>query len=510
VTTERYDRQELLARSAAALIAGAAAGSALGARAPSAGALRRLARELHGPLVTPSSRAYASSRLLYNPRFDGVRPRAIAYCTSVEDVQRTIRWAQKHGVRLTPRCGGHSYGGYSTSNGIVLDVTRLNRVRTAAGRATIGAGALLIDVYARLAARGVTIPAGTCPSVGIAGLALGGGHGYSLRKLGLTCDALESVTIVTAEGRVLTCDERHHADLFWACRGGGGGSFGVVTQFRFRTSPVDTVAYYSIQWPWSDAAAAFEAWQSFAPHAPDELSSTLFLAATAVKREGATPAITSSGQFYGSASALQSPIAPLVNAGTPTRVQVGTLSYLDAVKRWAGCSAVSVAECHRSDKSPAGRLPRLTFKGKSQYALAPLASGGIAEILHRLEARQADPNLGRGEVILDAYGGAVARVPKAATAFVHRDALASIQYVAIWNQTDPASVAQANLRWIDGLAAGVRPYVSGSAYQNYIDPSLVTWKQAYYGSNLRRLVSVKRKYDRRNFFHFPQSIPTRL
>jgi berberine-like enzyme len=229
-----------------------------------------------------------------------------------------------------------------------------------------------------------------------------------------------------------------------------------------------------------------------------------------VKREGATPAITSGGQFYGSATELEQLIAPLVEAGDPTRVQVGTLSYLDAVKRWAGCSGDSVPECHRADKSRNGTLPRLTFKGKSQYAVAPVSPAGIAEILRGLEARQSDPGLGRGEVILDAYGGAVARVPKAATAFVHRDALASIQYGAIWNQGDPASVARANLRWVDGLAADVRPYVSAGAYQNYIDPSLTTWRQAYYGSNLRRLVAVKRKYDPGRFFRFAQGIPTRL
>jgi FAD/FMN-containing dehydrogenase len=507
---EQYDRRELLARSAAVALAGTAVGSALAASGPTPRALRSLARELRGPLVTPSSGGYPSDRLLYNSRFDGIRPRAIAYCTSVEDVERTIRWARRHGVRITARCGGHSYGGYSTSKGVVLDVTRMRRIRTGPGTATVDAGALLIDVYAQLAAQGVTIPAGSGPTVGIAGLTLGGGHGYSVRKLGLACDALESVTIVTADARVLTCDARHHADLFWACRGGGGGNFGVVTRFRFRTTPVDEVAYYSIQWPWRNAAAAFDAWQRFAPHAPDGLSSTLFLAATTVKRADATPAITSGGQFYGSQAELERLIAPLAAAGEPTQVQVGTLSYLDAVKRWAGCSSDSVSACHRADKSRNGRLPRLTFKGKSQYALAPLSATGIAEILHRLEARQADARLGRGEVILDAYGGAVGRVPKAATAFVHRDALASIQYVAIWNQGDPASVARANLQWIDGLATGVRPYVSAGAYQNYIDPSLANWKQAYYGSNLRRLVSIKRKYDPRNAFRFAQSIPTRL
>jgi len=484
--------------------------SALAANRPSSRALRELARDLRGPVVTPGTTGYAADRLLYNPRFDRFHPRAIAHCVSTEDVERAIHWARRHGFRLTARSGGHSYGGYSTSNGIVLDVTRLRGVSVDGHSAAIGAGALLIDAYSALAAHGVTIPAGTCPSVGLAGLALGGGHGYAVRKLGLTCDAIESLTIVTAHGRRLVCDERQHADLFWACRGGGGGNFGVVTRFRFRTTAVQDVAYYSIQWPWRDAAAAFDAWQRFAPHAPDELSSTLFLAATATKSATAAPVITSGGQFFGSASQLQTLIAPLAAAGHPIRVQVGTLGYLDAVKRWAGCANDTIAECHVAVKSPHGVLPRLTFKGKSQYADAPLPAEGIGRILTALETRQADARLGRAEVILDAYGGAISRVDKDATAFVHRDALCSIQYVAIWNQLDPASVARANLRWIESLTAAVRPFVSRFSYQNYIDPSLADWQRAYYGSNLARLVAIKRKYDPSSFFRFHQSIPARL
>ena len=154
----------------------------------------------------------------------------------------TIRWARRHRVHLVPRSGGHSYGGYSTTSGVVLDVSRLSQVCVSGGRAVVGAGALLVDVYAALAAHGRMIPAGTCPSVGIAGLTLGGGHGYASRKLGLACDALTALTIVTASGEVRHCDARRHADLFWACRGGGGGNFGVVTSFTFRTTPVGDVA----------------------------------------------------------------------------------------------------------------------------------------------------------------------------------------------------------------------------------------------------------------------------
>lgn len=504
------DRRELLERTGRlALGAGAVATlpglAALAGNGPS-GPLRELAREVDGPVVTPASTGYAQDKLLFDTRFDASRPRAIVYCESAEDVQKTVRWSRKHGVRIVPRCGGHSYAGYSTTNGVVVDVTRMKRVRTRNdGSAVIGAGALLIDVYAQLAATGVTIPAGSCPSVGIAGLALGGGASYAGRKFGLTCDNVLGLTIVTPQGKLLQCSASEHPDLYWACRGGGGGNFGIVTSFRFRTHPVDDVAYYQIVWPWTNAADAVRAWQAFAPNAPDELFSTLFMASTTAKGTGTSPVISSGGQFFGTQAELSSLIAPLASTGAPKHVTVGTLGYMDAVMRWAGCGG-TLAQCHRADKSSGGTLRRLTFKGKSDYVNAPLSDAAISTLLAGLEANQLDPALGAAELIFDPYGGAINRVPAAATAFVHRDALFSIQYFSSWT----GAGAAANLGWIRSLYAAMRPFVSGFAYQNYIDPELAGWKHAYYGSNLRRLVAVKRKYDPRNAFRFAQSIPPRV
>jgi FAD/FMN-containing dehydrogenase len=481
---ERFDRRTLLVMAAA----GAVAPRSVLRRSPTDRALRQLEREVVGPVVSRGEPGYKKGRLLWNTRFDAVLPRAIVYCANTEDVQRTVHWARRNGVRIVPRAGGHSYAGYSTvRDGVVVDVSRIDRVQLRANQtAVVGAGAALIDVYTALAAGGRTIPAGSCATVGIAGLTLGGGHGYSGRKLGLTSDNLLGVTIVDARGRALTCSEREHADLFWACRGGGGGNFGIATSFRFRTHPVDRVSVYSVRWPWANARDVVDAWQAWAPHAPEELFSLLFLAASG---GAAGPAITSGGQFFGTESDLRSLLAPLVSVGAPIRVSVESMTYLEAVQRFAGNRA------------------RLTFKAKSNYANEPLSPTGVAALLNGLEARSADSTAGRGQVIFDAYGGAINRVPAGATAFVHRSALFSIQYEAIWSQ---ASAARRNLAWIDALHAAMRAHVSGFAYQNYIDPALATWKSAYYGSNLRRLVAVKRRYDPRNMFRFRQSIPTRL
>jgi FAD/FMN-containing dehydrogenase len=500
---EQVSRRELLERSGRLALALPLAGPLAWAATPT-GIFGELARRLQGDVVVRGDQGYDQARVLFNTRFDAVRPRAVVFCESLEDVERTVHWARKHKVRIVPRSGGHSYGGYSTTSSVVVDVSRLNAISLDAhGRAAIGAGARLIDVYDRLWQARRTVPAGTCPTVGMAGLALGGGIGFAARRFGLTCDNLLQATVVLANGRAVGCSSREHPDLYWALRGGGGGNFGIVTRLVFRTHRVGDVATYSLEWPWADARRVVAAWQRLAPHAPDGLFSVLNLSAAG----GVAPRITSAGQFFGGADRLRALVQPLADAGAPTRFTVTSRSYMDAARMWAGCSG-TVAQCHLQ---PQGQLGRSTFKGKSDFVnrRKPLSARGIEELVRQAEARQsAGP--GRAIVLLDSYGGAINRVPKAATAFVHRDALFSLQYLAYWEMADPPSVAAANLRWLRRLRAAMHPFVSGYAYQNYIDPELQGWRHAYYGSNLARLVAVKRRYDPANAFRFHQSIPTRI
>jgi FAD/FMN-containing dehydrogenase len=500
---EQITRRELLVRGGrAALGVGAFPLATRLLSAPPTGIYGELARTLRGDVVLPIDSLYTKARVLFNTRFDAVHPRAVVLCETREDVERTVRWVRKHGVRVVPRSGGHSYGGYSTSSGVVVDVSRLNGVTLdSRRRAVIGAGTRLIDVYDELWQHGRTVPAGTCPTVGIAGLALGGGIGFAARKFGLTCDNLVEATVVTSSGRTLVCNAHEHPDLYWACRGGGGGNFGIVTRLVFRTHPVDRVATYTIQWPWADARRVVQAWQSWAPHAPEGLFSVLNLNAVG---GGSPPQITSAGQFLGTREQLESLIRPLTNAGTPTRVSVASRTYMDAVRLWSGCSG-TVAQCHLQ---PQGQLGRDTFKGKSDYVNRPLGARGIDTLVRQIEARQpAGP--GSGIVLLDSSGGAINRVRKDATAFVHRDALFSMQYLAYWSASAPRAVSAANLNFLRRFRAAMHPFVSGFAYQNYIDPELANWRHAYYGSNFKRLVAVKRKYDPGDVFHFRQSIPPR-
>ena len=199
--------------------------------------LRVLARDLRGPVLQPGSAAYEQARLPFNERYDDILPRAVAQPLDTRDVQTLVRWASRYRIRVTAKSGGHSYAGYSTiRDGVVVDLENLRGVslHRGAGTVTIGSGSRLLDVYADLARHGLTIPAGTCPSVGVGGHLLGGGMGLAGRQLGLACDRLRAARIVTADGRALRCDARTHPDLFWALRGAGAGSFGIVTGVRAR------------------------------------------------------------------------------------------------------------------------------------------------------------------------------------------------------------------------------------------------------------------------------------
>ena len=495
-------RRELLARGGrVALVAGAAPfgpGLVELASAKSAGIFEELAHELRGDLVRAGAAGYDQARVLFDTRFDAVAPRAVVFCESLADVERTVRWARRHAVRIVPRSGGHSYGGYSTTSGVIVDVSRLKGVALDRhGHAVIGAGARLIDVYDHLAQHGRTVPAGSCPTVGIAGLALGGGVGFASRKLGLTCDNLLEATIVLADGSAVVCNTNRYQDLYWALRGGGGGNFGIVTRLVFRTHPTSQVVTYALEWPWADAKAVVQAWQRLAPHAPDAFFSVLNLNAAV----GGRPRITSGGQFLGTVDQLRALLKPLSGVGTPTRFTVASHAYLDAQRMWAGCSG-TIAECHLP---PQGHLGRSTFKGKSSFANQYLSPAGIDTMIRQIEARVSTGS-GSGIILLDSYGGAINRVKKNATAFVHREALFSMQFLAYW---DPSAAATPNLRWLAAFYAAMRPYVSSFAYQNYIDPDLHNWQHAYYGSNLDRLIAVKRRYDAQNVFRSRQSIPLR-
>jgi FAD/FMN-containing dehydrogenase len=459
--------------------------------------------------VRPNDTGYAIAHQLFDPLFDHIRPQAVVACASESDVQRSLAFAAEHGITPTPKGGWHSYAGYSTSTGMVVDVSRMANVTVGSGTATVGAGTRLVDLYAAIAPHGVAIPGGTCPTVGISGLTMGGGHGVLARTLGLTCDSVRSLRIVTAAGDILACDASSNADLLWACRGGGGGNFGVVTRFTFATHPLTLLTLFSLSWPWAAAADVLAGWQSWGPTAPDELWSDCHMLA----RSGDPPGplkVSVNGAYAGKAGALSPLLAALRSAvgSAPSASSVNTESYGAAMMGEAGCSALTVPQCHLPSQDPAGVLRRQASVAKSDFFALAIPASAAAGIVRALQDRQNDPSLATtGGILFDAYGGAINRVAPGATAFVHRRELFVGQYFAnLPNGASSATIA-ANTTWLNGLYAGLHPHASGQAYQNYIDPDLGDWEQAYYGSNLARLQQVKRTYDPEGLFRFAQSIP---
>src|SRR5215213_2221498 len=394
-------------------------------------ALRELRSVMRGRVLVPRD----STRIVYNRRFEGLRPDAVVHVESTVDVAAAVRWADRFDVRVVARSGGHSYAGYSsTGDGVVLDLSKLREVRVARGRATIGPAAQLIDVQRALTRRGVTVPSGSCPSVGIGGLALGGGHGLAGRRFGLTSDNLLAARIVTADGRVRHVDADTNEDLFWACRGGGGGNFGIVTALTLKTHRAPGGAWFSVSWPWSQAEQALAAWQRFAPEAPPALTSIFSLGTSG---GSGAPRVAAVGQYFGDLATLRRLVRPLTRVAGAS-LSSGGSTYFSLVLRWAGCLDGGFAACHRSTRS--------SFFANSDYFHKPLGPRGRATMVDWIERRQRNPSLGSGALLLDAYGGALNRPARDATAFVHRDMLFSLQYLAYFNG---GAAGRASRRWIN-------------------------------------------------------------
>ncbi|MGW3967126.1 FAD-binding oxidoreductase [Amycolatopsis sp. NPDC005003] len=444
---------------------------------PSAGDWERLRGRLAGPLFRPGEPGYATARRSFFTMFDDRRPAAVVGAARVEDVQAAVGFAARHGLPVAARAGGHSYPGYSTvDGGIVVDLGRFSGIEVRPdGRAVLGAGTRLGPVAAALAAAGRVLPAGLCGAVGVAGLTLGGGIGVVDRKYGLTCDHLEAARIVTADSRVRTVSATAEPDLFWALRGGGGGNFGIVTGFTFRTVPAADLATYSLEFPAAARAALFGAWQDWLPGMPDELWSAI---------EFAPGRTALAGTFLGTGTRLAGLLDDLVRRiGTrPSARRTRVLDHLSAVRSF--------------DVRDGRPGLREAYTGTSRMLTRPAADpAAVTEVVTR------DPGV---TTLIDSAGGAIARVGVRETAFPHRTALASFQFL---HDAAPADGGEAGAR--RALAAvrdGLGPEFGTTGYVNYLDPDMPDWAQAYYGVNLPRLRAIARKFDPEGIFTFPQGL----
>jgi len=436
--------------------------------------LRALRAAVRGPVRAPGDAGYDAARLVFNRRFDGIRPPAVVRVRDAADVQAVVRWADRFDVPLVARAGGNAYNGASTSRrAVVVDLGGLDAIAREGTAVTAGPGVRNIDLYTALARRGLALPSGACPNVALGGLALGGGMGLAGRALGLTIDRVTAYDVVTADGARKRVDAGSDPDLFWALRG-GGGSFALVTAIHLRARRLGSAAWFFASYPGSARAEVLAAWDELAPDAPAALTSICTLTSNRVN---------AFGQFLGSEAALRRLVAPLARIGGVS-FSAGTSRFLALQRRWAGCSeGESVAACRS--------VPRSSFDASSVYFAEPLSARA-----RRAFVAAAD---GGATLVCDAYGGAINEVAPDATAFVHRRQRFSVQILSY----APLATARPAVR---RARARIAPFGSGQAYQNYADLDLRDPLRAYYGGNLARLQTVKAAVDPADRFRPAQGI----
>ncbi|MFD8479889.1 FAD-binding oxidoreductase [Kitasatospora sp. NPDC059673] len=441
-----------------------------------------LDRHTTGPLLHPGDAAFHDSSAAFNERWAHRSPAAVLRAADRADVLRAIDWARDHGVPIVPRGGGHSYAGHSVNSGLVVDLRALDviTVDPGSGQVTVGGGVLTGALYAALRPHGLALPLGNGAGVGIAGLALGGGSAATSRRLGLTADTLRATTLATAAGTVLTCDDQQNEDLYWACRGGGGGNFGINLDLTFQAVEAPAAATCLLLWDVAHAPAVLAAVQHLMRTAPDETSLRLGVATS-----GGRTLVSTVGLHLGPAADLRDLLAPALAAGQPLRAEIADRDFWDAMD-------------YLKHETSGG-----AFAVRTHFAADPLPAEAVDAALARIAEAPRSGNADGCGLALFGWGGAINRVDPQATAFVHRDAQYLVSLDTSWLPgEDPAP----HLDWLAGLDHLIAAHTTGGAYLNFTDPDLRDWRTAYYGANYPRLVATKRRHDPDGLFAFPQSI----
>jgi FAD/FMN-containing dehydrogenase len=439
-------------------------------------------------VLIPANKASGTFDISFNKRTQ-ITPRVRVVAGSAKAVSSTMLWAANNGLGFALRSGGHSYEGFSQSPDLVIDVRGMTGIKLSADKksVSIGSGSSLGSVYKALAASHLAIPAGSCFPVGVAGHSLGGGFGLLGRPFGLACDSVLSMEMVDASGRIRNVSEQENPDLFWALRGGGNGSFGAVTNFNFRTSPVNLVVKFRMTWnePIAQAAKIVQAWQQWLENLPPSITCTLHL----TKGKGGLIKVHLAGLSVQSESKLKAELKRLqAVAGAADDPRTETKTFDQAATDFNG-----------GKNAPA--YESILMKGKSDYVTEPMTDRGILTLLGGLQ--QAPRPIA---VMCDSYGGAINKVAAGATAFVHRGKTKySMQYYMQW---DSPQASDANIAVMRTLYASMRPFVSGGCYANYCDSDLGEgYARAYWGDNLPRLMKIKAQFDPKNIFRHAQSVP---
>jgi FAD/FMN-containing dehydrogenase len=447
-----------------------------------------LRSKLKGKVMLPADAGYAEARQVWNAMIDR-RPAVIVQCADAGDVAPAIKFARENGLEIAVRGGGHSIAGLSVSdNGLVIDFSAMKSVRVDAGkrRAYVEPGAKLADFDAAVQAHGLATPVGINSTTGMAGLTLGGGFGWLTRKYGLTVDNLVSAEMVTVDGERIRADENTNPDLFWAIRG-GGGNFGVVTQFEFKLHPVGPqILAGLIVFPFHQAKQVLTRYREFAKSAPRELTVWVvlrqapplpFLPASVHGKEVAVLAVFYSGEM----AEGEKLIAPLRRFGDTVGEHVGPQPYT----QWQ--------QAFDPLLTPGARN---YWKSHNFTELADGALDTLVEYAGKLPSPHCEIFLGHLE-------GVANEVPATAMAYSARDAKFVINVHGRW---DDASQDEKGIAWSRAFFKAAAPYASGGAYVNFMTAEETERVATAYGPNYARLLEIKKRYDPENIFHLNQNI----
>lgn len=440
--------------------------------------LEDLRRQISGTLITPDDHEFDSARKIFNGAIDR-RPLLIIQCKDQEDVVNSVKFSRESTFPVSIRSGGHNVAGNAICDkGIVIDLSKMKSiiVQPEEYRVYAQAGVTWKEFDTETQKYGLATPGGTVSSTGIAGLTLGGGIGWLRGKYGLTCDNLIALDIVTADGKVMHACADENPDLFWGLRG-GGGNFGIVTNFVFRLHRVEHIFGGTVMYPFWQAKDVLNIYYDLARRAPDELT----LSASFLTVE-ATPVVTIDMAYLGEQAQAEALLAPLLNLGPALKNALRPISYNDL-------------QCMFDNPFEAG----LYSYWKSCF-LSKFDNEVIDTILRYAEKV---PSV-KTKIFIDHIHGAAHRVPEIDTAFAHRQSEYCLLIAANWVD---ASEAHVNTQWTKEFFTTVSPFSSKRVYVNYLGmEEKDRLMEAYSSEQYTRLVALKNKYDPTNFFRFNQNI----
>ncbi|CAG8642802.1 3189_t:CDS:2, partial [Dentiscutata heterogama] len=446
-----------------------------------------------GPVIYPNDTLFQSLIIDQNIRVN-YTPSVLVYAIDTKDVQKAVKCAVELKTDIVPRSGGHSYEKYGLGgrdNVIVLDLTYVNGITidSKTKTAKIGAGNRLGNVYNQLNQAGFFIPFGICPSVGLGGHVLGGGFGYYSRKHGLACDNIISMEMVDAKGNLLQVNSTLNSDLFFALRGAGGGSYGIVTYFVFRIHQTPPqVTYMNLEFNGTNMIQVYQLFDAFNEDGPS------FDDGIALKMRLVKGSLSITGLYLGPSNEAQNAMKEFLSkAPNPISSEFDQQTFFESVEILSKSpnKYEVVNPVHHPNFFKAKSFFVNTGEGLTHQAIDVLVNfvnGASCQIL----------------ASFDLYGGAI-NIHNNSSSFIHRDALYCVQMESDWTSVEQGTKCVNEIN--DFGISFQSNFTSYESYQDFIDRDLDHWQKRYYGDIFDRLVDIKRKYDPNNLFNFPQSIP---